>query len=184
MSRMAQGWPGLGLLGLLWMLSLELAAQPDSRYSPIDPASCQTLSESEQEQRSRCPAHADWQVWAVSDPERSWLELERDGKVWSTASVIQQNRQLGQFAGLAGSPLEWRSAGKAAAHALIFRVAGQQAEPPSRSLSRLLVLRLSAQSVDFCGLVSTNLAARQLADNPLADCSALERRDTAKPGAK
>lgn len=161
----------LSLVLLLTSLTA-YAATPSavSSYSSIKVSDCHNLSQSEDEHaeiRAQCPSHAGWQVFTLSNDERSWLELARNNQHWTTLTEVLNTTQAGQFAGLGSDKLEWRAPTvTAAANALIFRLSGQDPDHNDKRLSALVVLKLSATGPQFCGVAKSNQAAQELADKP------------------
>ena len=115
-----------------------------------------------------CPAPEDWHLLFVASHANSWLELRRHDFVWSGEHAIVYEMPIGLFPNVGGSPrVEWRRDAHGRTHALIFRVVAQDPANPAKRVSRLFVVRLGQEGACVIGRVTTNEAARKLADSPL-----------------
>ena len=115
-----------------------------------------------------CPAPADWHLLFVASHANSWLELRRHDFSWSGEDAIVYERPIGLFPNVGGSPVvEWRRDAHGRPHALIFGVVAQDRADPVKRVSRLFVVRLGQEGACVIGRVTTNEAARTLADSPL-----------------
>ncbi len=116
-----------------------------------------------------CPAPDDWHLLFVASNANSWLELRRGKLAWSTEDALVYQRPIGMFANVGGSPVvEWRRDAQGRLKALIFRVVAQDSTDPVKRVSRLFVVRLDPDGPCVLGRVTTNQAARALADDPTA----------------
>jgi hypothetical protein len=118
-----------------------------------------------------CPAAEDWHLLFVASDANSWLELRRNDFRWSAEHAIVYERPIGLFPNIGGSPVvEWRRDDQGRPHALIFRVVAQDPINLANQVSRLFVVRLGQENSCVIGRVTTNEAARTLADGPVT-CS-------------
>ena len=119
----------------------------------------------------KCPAPGDWHLLFVASHANSWLELRRHDFAWSGEQAIVYETPIGLFPNVGGSPrVEWRRDAHGRIHALIFRVVAQDPANPAKRVSRLFVVRLGPMGACVIGRVTTNEAARKLADS-LLGCS-------------
>ncbi len=159
----------LSVLGLV-------AEAADSVYTSIRRADCNAPSaEVAREFAERdlgvqaCPAPDDWHLLFVASNANSWLELRRGQLAWSTEDALVYQRPIGMFANVGGSPVvEWRRDAQGQPRALIFRVVAQDPTDPVKRVARLFVVRLDPDGPCVIGRVTTNQAARALADGPAA----------------
>jgi hypothetical protein len=115
-----------------------------------------------------CPAPAGWHLLFVASQANSWLELRRQDFGWSGEHAIVYETPIGLFPNVGGSPrVEWRRDAHGRPHALIFRVVAQDPANPAQRVSRLFVVRLGQEGACVIGRVTTNEAARKLADSPV-----------------
>jgi hypothetical protein len=118
-----------------------------------------------------CPGFAGYQVRIGTADLRSSLSLVKDGKSIHFGSDPEY-REPGQFAYVTDKVIEWRyreADGEAHAHALIFRVFGQDPET-FEDVSHLIVARLAGTRACVLGTTSSNKEARKLADDPERTC--------------
>ena len=116
-----------------------------------------------------CPAPDGWRLLFVASQANSWLEVHGPGLRWSGERDVVYNRPIGLFPNVGGVPVvEWRREDAGRVRALIFRVMAQDPRDPVRRVSRLFVVRLDVDAPCLIGRVSTNHAARALADTPPA----------------
>lgn len=114
-----------------------------------------------------CPAPHNWRLLFVSSHANSWLELRRPGFDWSSEHPIVYETPIGLFPNVGGaSAVEWRRDTHGRPNALIFRVVAQDPANPAQRVSRLFVVRLKEGETCVIGRVTTNKAARTLADSP------------------
>jgi hypothetical protein len=127
----------------------------------------------------QCRGIDGWTVFAVSSDERSWLELDRGGQLWTTEDQVVYQNDFGNFPNLGADKIEWRVR-RGVPYAVIFRIAAQDQSRlgPSGAptISRLFVVQLAADGPRFCGIAKTNDEARKLADAAAACSTALPRR--------
>jgi hypothetical protein len=158
------------------LVALGLTAEAaDSIYTSIQRADCgpppsELRSEFAEKDLGvqECPAPDDWHLLFVASDANSWLELRRNEFRWSAEHAIVYERPIGLFPNLGGSPVvEWRRDERGRPHALIFRVVAQDPIDPADQVSRLFVVRLGQGNSCVIGRVTTNDAARALADGPV-----------------
>lgn len=162
---------------LLALASLCLAAgaragELKSQYTPLQncPAverlklANRTLERSDRTGLFRCAGPAGFSVYVVDDDPRSFLVLERGGKLYSLERPMVLAFTLGNFPNVAGAKqAEWRLDGGAAA-GLIVRVAYQRAD--GSAASTLMVFDLRGEPL-LIGAAKTNEEARGLIDGAL-----------------
>jgi hypothetical protein len=126
-----------------------------------------------------CAALKPYRLFVVSSDERSWVDLRRGDRIWSTEQRVVYERDalaLGHFPNVAGSrSAEWRLDGKGAPVAVIVRfnfVGSTQDAREGARVSRLLVIGLSKDAPCALGFAMTNEDARALADAPPKACPA------------
>jgi hypothetical protein len=136
-----------------------------------------------------CPAPAPYQLFVVSSDARSWVDLRRNDLIWSTEQRVvygQDVLALGHFPNVAGSDkAEWRLDEKNEPVALIVRlrlVDAARDAMAGATISRLLVIGLSADTPCDLGLATGNEEARRLADAAPATCATTLPLSSAKPG--
>jgi hypothetical protein len=151
-----------------------MAEAADSIYTSIGRADCrpppaellQTFSEKDLGVQE-CPAPENWRLLFVSSHANSWLDLRRPDFDWSSEHPIVYERPIGLFPNVGGdSVVEWRRDAQGRPNALIFRVVAQDPVNPAQRVSRLFVVRLKEKGACVIGRVTTNKAARTLADSP------------------
>lgn len=136
-----------------------------------------------------CPAPPPYRLFIVSSDARSWVDLRRNNLVWSTEQRVvygQDVLALGHFPNVGGSDVaEWRLDEKGEPVALIVRLRfvdpGRDATAGA-TVSRLLVIGLSADTACDLGLANTNEEARRLVDAAPATCAASLPPPSAKTG--
>ena len=113
-----------------------------------------------------CPAPDGWRLLFVSSQSNSWLEVHGPDVRWSGERDIVYETPIGLFPNVGGVPvIEWRRDDGGRVRALIFRVMAQDPRDPVRRISRLFVVGLEPNAPSLIGRVSTNDAARRLADS-------------------
>ena len=126
-----------------------------------------------------CRAPEGWRVYAVSSPERSWLEVGHDDRLWSSEQQIVYDAAAGNFPNLGADRIEWRVR-SGVPQAVIFRISAEaelkSARDRPRTITRLAVVKLSPQGPRFCGMAASNAEARALADAPTPCETALPSR--------
>jgi hypothetical protein len=118
-----------------------------------------------------CPGFAGYQVRIGTADLRSSLSLVKDGQSLHFGSDPEY-REPGQFAYVTDKVIEWRyreADGEPHAHALIFRVFGQDPET-FEDVSHLIVARLAGTRACVLGTTSSNKDARKLADDTERGC--------------
>ena len=169
----ATGW-GLAAVVALIVLG-PVAEAADSLYTSIRRADCrpppaelqQTFAEKDLGVQE-CPAPKDWRLLFVASQTNSWLELRRGDTIWSGEPATVYENPIGLFPNVGGAPkVEWRRDAHGRPRALIFRVVAQDRAKPAQRVSRLFVVRLDREGACLIGRVTTNGAARTLADGPL-----------------
>jgi hypothetical protein len=167
--------PRVALVGtsVCMLTALALVAEAaDSVYTSIRPADCRAVRPELQREFAakdlgvqECPAPADWRLLFVASDANSWLEVRRDDFRWSAEDPVVYDQPIGLFPNVGGaSVVEWRQDDQAQPHALIFRVAAQDPDDPADRVSRLFVVRIEENTACLIGRVTTNEAARALAD--------------------
>ncbi len=114
----------------------------------------------------RCPGFAGYEVRIGTADLRSSLSLVRGERSLHFGSDPNY-REPGQFAYVTDKTIEWRyreADGEAIAHALIFRVHGQDPET-FKDVSHLIVARLHGSRACVLGTTSSNTEARKMADD-------------------
>lgn len=126
-----------------------------------------------------CPAPRPYRLFVVSSDARSWIDLRRNHRIWSTEQRVVYSPELlelGQFPNVGGSHVaEWRMNQHGRPLALIVRlklVAPSEEARGAATISRLLVIGLTSEAACDLGLASNNDHARQLADKSPTDCHA------------
>jgi hypothetical protein len=148
------------------------AEAADSTYTSIQRADCHPPSPSvakpfiENDLGVReCPAPDGWRLLFVSSQTHSWFEIHGPDARWSGEQDVVYERPIGLFPNVGGVPLvEWRRDDAGRVRALIFRLMAQDPRDPVRQVSRLFVVRLSPGPPCLIGRVTSNRAARALAD--------------------
>lgn len=136
-----------------------------------------------------CPAVRPYRLFVVSSNERSWVDLRRNNLTWSTEERVvygQDVLSLGHFPNVGGSNVaEWRLDNKGEPVALILRLTFQDPDQDATAgatISRLLVIGLSADTACDLGLAKANEEARQMVDAAPVTCAAPLPRSSAKTG--
>jgi hypothetical protein len=151
-----------------------VAEAADSIYTSIGRADCRpppeellrTFSDKDLGVQE-CPAPENWRLLFVSSHANSWLELRGPDLDWSSEHPIVYERPIGLFPNVGGAyVVEWRRDAHGRPYALIFRVVAQDPANPAQRVSRLFVVRLKENDACVIGRVTTNKAARTLADSP------------------
>ncbi len=171
LSRLAVG----GAAALLSVLGPRAEAA-DSVYTSIQQNDCKAASSELEKQFAdrdlgvqKCPAPGDWQLLFVASDANSWLELRRAELAWSSEGALVYQQPIGLFPNVGGAHVvEWRRDAQGRPDALIFRVVAQDPTNSVKQLSRLFVVRLDPGGPCVIGRVTTNQAARALADGPAA----------------
>ncbi|MBK7674656.1 hypothetical protein [Accumulibacter sp.] len=124
-----------------------------------------------------CPAPSPYRLFVVSTDARSWVDVRRNDRTWSTEQRVVYSQEvlaLGQFPNVAGSNrAEWRLNQYGRPRALIVRlklVAPPENAREAATVSRLLVIGLSDDAACDLGLARSNEEARQLADKSPDSC--------------
>ncbi len=160
-------------------------AEPSSLYTPISASGCAAPSPEVANAYAahdlaveECPAPPPYRLFVVSSDARSWVDLRRNDRTWSTEQRVVYSREvlaLGQFPNVAGSEVaEWRLNSHGQPRALIVRlklVAPSEDARGAATLSRLLVIGLSADTVCDLGLAKSNEEARRLAETSPTPCA-------------
>jgi len=127
-----------------------------------------------------CPAPAGYRLFLVSSDARSWLDLGRDGSIWTTEEPVAYGDAPGLFPNVAGSTVAWRLGPGGAPRALIFRVLARDPAQPEgtrgeATLMRRIVIGLGDDRPCLIGVAASEEDARALADRR-ASCKPLVRR--------
>jgi hypothetical protein len=155
------------------LAALGLAAQAaDSVYTSIRPADCRAAPPELQREFAAkdlgvqtCPAPPGWQLLFIASDANSWLEVRRDDFRWSAEDPVVYDQPIGLFPNVDGAAVvEWRQDDQGRPHALIFRAVAQDPDDPAARVSRLFVVRIAQDNACLIGRVTTNEAARALAD--------------------
>jgi hypothetical protein len=122
-----------------------------------------------------CKGFDGFSVDVIEADPRSFLVLERDGKLFSLEKPLIADFKLGNFPNVSGAKMaEWRLDAKGKAVGLIVRVSYQRPDSRAASASSLFAFDLRAEP-SLVGSASTNEEARGLIDGALgASTGALE----------
>jgi hypothetical protein len=113
-----------------------------------------------------CPALPGWQLLVVASDTNTWIEVRSATLTWSSESAIVYDAPFGFFPTVhTSSPVEWRKRPDGRLVALIFRVSAQPDSASTERIHRLFVVRLESDRACLLGKVTTNTAARRLADS-------------------
>lgn len=121
-----------------------------------------------------CKAPPPYRLFVVSSDARSWIDLSRNNRIWSTEQRVVYGRDLlalGHFPNVEGGGVaEWRLDEKGGAVALIvpLKLSTDQGHP----VSTRLVIGIAAGAVCDLGLVQDDAEARRIADRARIDCVA------------
>jgi hypothetical protein len=125
------------------------------------------------EHTQECLGLKGWRLFMVADSERSWLEIAKGKRLWSSQNEVNGSdgeNSFGQTQDLGSlSRVEWRLKADGTPIALIFQV---QATDPNSTLHKLLILYrfyvigLSKGVPQFCGSFKTKEEARKIVHNP------------------
>jgi len=161
-----------------------------TKYSSIKFSDC-WYPKGFNEYTHECPAPRGWRLFHVADEERSWLEIAKRQRLWSTQNEVNgsgdnsfgEMQDLGDF-----SRMEWRVKPDGTPLSLIFKV--QAVEPLKirpqastkdtvRLLFRFYAIDLSKDVPLFCGSFKTIELARAKVKDP-AGCQDLEEQRMVK----
>jgi hypothetical protein len=167
--------PRVALVGISACLPAPLglvAEAADSVYTSVRPADCAAAPPDVQREFAArdlgvqaCPAPPGWQLLFIASDANSWLEVRRDDFRWSGEDPVVYDQPIGLFPNVGGaSVVEWRQDDQGRPHALVFRVVAQDPGNPAARASRLFVVRIGQDDACLIGRVTTNEAARTLAD--------------------
>jgi hypothetical protein len=116
---------------------------------------------------SRCEGVGGYTVYVVDDDPRSFLALERGGRMFSLERPMSTGFRLGAMPNVAGSKkAEWRLDARGEAAGLIVRVSYQRTDGSRAPGSTLLVFDLRGVPA-YVGAAKTNEEARDLVDQAL-----------------
>ncbi len=118
-----------------------------------------------------CPGFGGYEVRIGTADLRSSLSLVKDGQAIHFGSD-PNFKEPGQFAYVTDKKIEWRyrrSGDEERAHALIFRVFGQDPET-YKDVSHLTVARLEGSRGCVLGTTASNTEAREMADDVSRRC--------------
>lgn len=133
-----------------------------------------------------CGGLQDWILFYVADGERSWFEIGKGKRLWSTQREVTGSGEefnFGQAQDLGSlARVEWRSTDSSSPFALIFQV--QALDPESTNekttlLHRYYVIGLQKGIPCFCGKFTSKEEARNVADKQ-THCNNLEERKADK----
>lgn len=161
-----------------------------TKYSSIKFSDC-WYPKGFDEYTHECPAPKGWRLFHVADEERSWLEIAKRQRLWSTQNEVNgsgdnsfgEMQDLGDF-----SRMEWRVRPDGTPLSLIFKVQAMeplkirpQASPKDtiRLLFRFYAIDLSKDVPLFCGSFKTIELARAKLNDP-AGCEDLEEQRMVK----
>lgn len=153
--------------GLLAASTCGVAAE-ETVYTPLKPCPAARLAYDgrvfDQGVR-RCKGAGGYSVYVLGDDVRSWLMLERGGRLQSLEAEMNSRFEPGHFPTVEESRvLEWRI-DRGAPVALIVRVAYQDRDDAFKAGSVLVVYDLTGPQPRFLGYHKTNEAARRAADS-------------------
>lgn len=132
------------------------------------------------EHTQECPGLKGWRLFRAADSERSWLEIAKGKRLWSSENEVNgsdEENSLGQTQDLGSlSRVEWRLKPDGTPIALIFQV---QATDPNSTLHKVIILYrfyvigLHKGVPQFCGSFKTKEEARKIVNNP-SKCNDLQ----------
>lgn len=154
------------------------------RYTSIKTETCQppqTKQRKAFEEREvgakECQGVDGWQLFLVYTEDTSWVEIARNGALWSTREQVAGTSRFGLAPNVASDGVEWLPP-VGEAHTLIFHLEArepQTANGPGKRMSRVAVLSLNGDSPQFCGLVNSNEQAKIVAEKHDSCSTALQR---------
>lgn len=161
-----------------------------TKYSSIKFSDC-WYPKGFDEYTHECQAPSGWRLFHVADEERSWLEIAKRQRLWSTQNEVNGSgdNSFGEMQDLGDhSRMEWRVRPDGTPLSLIFKV--QATEPLKiksqgstkdtvRSLFRFYAIDLSKDVPLFCGSFKTIELARAKVKDP-AGCEDLEEQRMVK----
>lgn len=166
------------LLALLIFIPKLTFAQ-ESFYTPLDLAKCKTIESSENDPNaeidyftSKCPGRDGYDVIVTGGDLRSWVILEKKGKLIFDSRIDVFENAPGGFPYVSGGMLEWRYGKDKKLSALIFRISGQVENTAdgkmlhAKDISHLIIIRALSDGFCFLGKSKTNDEARIVADGP------------------
>ena len=135
-----------------------------------------------------CPAQKGWRLFVVADEERSWLEIGKGQRLWTTQNEVNGSgdNAFGQMQDLGDlTRVEWLLRRDGTPIAMIFRVQAMEepridvdsAEDTSRLVSRFYTVDLSKGVPRFCGMFNTVDKARRKANDP-TNCKGFQERSS------
>lgn len=164
-------------LALLTLNSLAFA-KATSSYSSIVSKDCKEVTAAYYPELEdiggavlACQGKDGWKVLLVNYDTKTWLELAKNGKIYSPIKYIEQHKwkNYGNFLKTA-EKAEWRyKDGKL--QAIIFRIRDFDPKNGKVNSSKLFVINLSGKKPKYCGMAQTNEEAAALADK--GNCSGL-----------
>lgn len=144
-----------------------------SLYTPIDPKRCWSPGkqlvagyQARGLEAQECKAPGDWKLFIVSSDERSWVDLQRGERTWTTEEEVVYKNDFGYFPNIGSSVVEWIMSPDGKPSSFIFRINAQspkQDAPLYAKASRLFVISLRQDRPTFCGTARTNEEARTVA---------------------
>lgn len=143
-----------------------------SMYTSIDERKCWTPSKAlyarykgHGVEAQECKAPNGWKLFVVSSDERSWIDLQRGDRVWTTEDEVVYKSDFGNFPNIGSSTVEWILDREGRPISLIFRITAQSTKmdaPMYASVARLFVIGLTGEHPGFFGTATTNEKARSL----------------------
>lgn len=138
------------------------------------------------EHSQECPGLKEWRLFSAADSERSWLEIAKGKRLWSTQTEVNgsdRENSFGQTQDLGAlARVEWRMNADDTPRALLFQVQATDSESTLTSLKllyRFYVIGLSQGVPQFCGAFKTKAEARKVADDCLT-CNDLHEQTNSK----
>ncbi len=168
-------------LALLFMLTISSGLYAEgSNYSSVYTSlteKCKVVSMGERgDSTSECPGKGDYRIFIEVGDDRSWIVIKKgEDVVIDLQEAVMQNA-VGNFPEVSGTVAEWRYKGKTPI-AFIFRIAGtaeiypdDDSPPIYKTRSKLIVVRLEADSACVIGTTTSNVKAREMADDSRKMC--------------
>jgi hypothetical protein len=124
-----------------------------------------------------CQGLDGWQLFLVYTEDASWVEIARNGALWSTREQIAGPSRFGNSPNVGSDGVEWLPP-EGEADTLIFHLEAREpptANGPGKRISRVAVVSLTGEAPQFCGLVNTNEQAKIVAEKRDSCNSGLQR---------
>jgi len=154
----------------VWIAGTGTAASADSAYTSLKSAECRTVGQTGEDNGTgaiqECPGRDGFRVQVVGDDARSWLRIQPPRSAAVDFREETAAQAPGQFPNVAETALEWRYANRRdRPAAFIHRIAATVGDS-DRSVSVLLVIRVTEDRLCVIGRATGNVEARVLADSP------------------